>query len=96
MKEFVYEVLDSTNDETFYVLGLFKTAEEAISEIKKEALKNQAISEYQEEFETISVHKRKFGWGDSDKIVFSIHRERVIDEVADEWVWKTTATKLER
>ena len=91
----VYEVVDYTNDETYYPLGIFPTFEEALSETKSSEKPYRPISFYDpEEFEIIKIMKRKFGFSENGVCVYELQRNETIEEENDyNSVWKTTLEK---
>lgn len=74
--EHVYEIVDSSNDEMYFPLGIFLTQSSAIKAIKEYVDKKEMISENAEEYEIIKVYKRKIGFSwDQGECVYTIERE---------------------
>ena len=76
----VFEIIDQTDDEIYYPLGIFTTLDEA-----KDAIKNipsdERLSEFNDsDFEKIHIQERKFGWSDNGKTVFMLERHLIFDE----------------
>lgn len=84
----VFEVIDQTNEEMFYPLGIFPTlkeAKEAVLNIKKD----ERISFYSEDYyEKIEIKEREMGWTEEGKTVFILECEEVYDEKDDEFYWE--------
>jgi hypothetical protein len=90
----IYEIVDNTDDEIYYPLGLFPTFELARSSIEQ-ADPEQPISEYasDSDYEEISIFEREFGWTEHGRKVYKIERERVYDDKEDDFFWKVTKTE---
>ena len=87
----IYEVIDSTNDEMYFTLGIFVS----LDDLKDRLItfdKNSAISDSgpNEDVEVIEVKERKIGWGEHGKTVFTITREYEYCEKDDSDSWKIT------
>lgn len=95
MSEYVYEVVDYTNEEMYYPLGVFLDYEQA----KKELLETpdgKAISEWCDDCENVCIYKRKIGFSGQGKKVFEIYREEVYHEDKDEYILETkTVNEME-
>ena len=90
MKE-VFEVRDTTNDEMYFPMGLFKTIEEIELLIEKVERSGEALTEYgaeEGECEEITVVSRQFGWSEYSTTVLTINREQYYDDAADEYKWR--------
>ena len=81
-KQLIYEVLDTSSDETYYPLGVFNSFEEAKAAI--ENCGDEKISEYAEDYEEIKIIQRFIGWNNSQKEVFVQNREIYFNEKLDE------------
>ena len=93
--ETIFEVIDRTDDEMYYPLGIFLTLEAA----KKEIIdypKDERISEFsQEEFEEIAIIERKIGWSGNGETVFTLERNEYYSDDDDEFYWETTYKEKE-
>jgi len=81
----IYEIRDETVGDRYYSLGLFETldaAKQAILEIPADC----RISDTDDDYEKICVYERKIGWGDSEKLVFAVLRERDMESDDDVWI----------
>lgn len=81
----IYEIRDETDGDRYYSLGLFETldaAKQAILEIPSDC----RISDTDDDYEKICVYERKIGWGDSEKLVFAVLRERDMESDDDVWI----------
>ena len=87
--KYVYEVVETTNDDIYHTIGLFDDVKFCI-ELITSACPHSPISGHYDDFETIEVRKRVFNdWGDNDECVFSVKREPVYIEEINETLWKT-------
>jgi len=85
----VYEIVDYTDDEKYFTLGIFETAEQALDEIDKAERRDSPISEFCDgEYEEIQVLKRKIGWSQHGTTIKTIKRQEFYDEDKDEYYWK--------
>jgi len=83
----IYEVVDSTDEEMYFLLGIFNTKEE----INIDENASEQITEHggMSGYETIQIRERRYGWSGDDYVVIrEIKREQVIDEDSDELVWR--------
>lgn len=88
-QEAVYEVVDYTDNEMYYPLGIFPTLDSANEYIEIGEKDDRAISWHQgEEYEEIVIIKRKFGWSGNGKEVGRIRREEYYDEKTDKYLWR--------
>lgn len=92
-KEYVFEVVDSSDDCMYHTLGVFKTLEEVksslilIDEAKEAATETGREGE---DTESVSVYRRTLGgWYDLGTLVLEIYRERRYSEEEDEYFWQT-------
>jgi len=85
----VFEVVDYTDDEKYYTLGIFKTIEQAEHEIETNLQDDCAFSEFcYGEYEEIQILKRKIGWSQHGKPVKTIKRKEFYDEDNDKFYWE--------
>lgn len=88
-QEAVFEVVDYTNDEMYFPLGIFPTLTSASEYIERAEEKDRAISWHQEqEYEEVVIIKRKFGWTENGSEVLRIKREEYYNEETDEYLWR--------
>ena len=85
----VYEVIDTSTDEYYQILGLFLSFDEAKAKITELDVSHDSISFHAEDadYEKIEIVERFLGWGERKKTVFTIERERVVNNEIDEFVW---------
>ena len=85
----VYEVIDTSTDEYYQILGLFLSFDEAKAKITQLDVSHDSISFHAEDadYEKIEIVERFLGWGDRKKTVFTLERERVVNNEIDEFVW---------
>ncbi len=85
----VYEVIDTSTDEYYQILGLFLSFDEAKAKITELDVSHDSISFHAEDadYEKIEIVERFLGWGEKKKTVFTIERERVVNNEIDEFVW---------
>jgi len=90
--ESVFEVIDSTNDEMYFTLGIFQTLEAAKNDVLKVAKTSDPITEYgcDGDYEEVTIEERKIGWTGRGNVVFTINRENKYDDEVDDNNWVTT------
>lgn len=90
----VFEVVDSSNEETYWTLGIWPTLQEALSALDVENPEDVGCNEADEydEHRTIEVRERKIGWGGSGKRVAKVEWKATWDEAADEYKWARVQT----
>lgn len=87
----IYEIVDYTNDEMYYSLGVFPDLDTAIKAIDNKNL--YELDEFDSRdcgFFTVEIRERAIGWSGNGKAVFSRSWSEVYDEKADEYQWKIT------
>ena len=91
--ETVFEVNDTSNEETYYPMGIFLTLEEAKAEVITLAESDGNVTDYgcDDGHEQLSIIERKIGWSGSGKTVFTINRENKYSEDLDTDNWVITA-----
>lgn len=91
-ESYVFEVIDATDDEMYYPLGVFLSQKEAVAAIKKSEDEDNPISMWagmsDSDNETIKVRKRKVGWSEGGDCVLTINRKIHYDEENDKYVWR--------
>jgi hypothetical protein len=92
MRKFVYEVVDATDDERYYPLGIFLSQKEAVRAVQSLSRTDKAISwivdESDNNCERIEIRKREIGWSEHGVTVQTIERSEYYDEENDEYKWK--------
>lgn len=92
-QEYIYEVVDTTNSEAYYQLGVFLSFEEAKEELLKASKdKESSITEFgtDGDYEEVKIKKRKIGWSDFGVPVFTVCRECRHCEDDDQYYWVVT------
>lgn len=100
MSEKIYEVIDATNDEMYFPLGIFSTLEQAKAAVlKQDEDRESAITEYgsEGEYETVKVLERELNMinGNHGKQVFELSRRCVYIEETDSNLWETVSDERE-
>jgi hypothetical protein len=90
----VFEVVDSSNEETYWTLGIWPTLQEALAALDVENPEDVGCNEADEydEHRTIEVRERKIGWGGSGRRVAKVEWKATWDEPADEYKWARVQT----
>lgn len=86
----LYEIIDTSSDEGYFILGLFDSFESAKAELDKRLEnKNESITDFGDcmDYEKIEIVERSLGWNNHRKTVFYIERQRVLVESIDDYVW---------
>lgn len=81
----VFELVDCTNDETYFPMGLFLSLEEALEQVRDRC---EPPTDDPEEFVRMEVRERqigKFRWWDNGKTVAKIQWVQDYIEIKDEW-----------
>lgn len=86
--------MDSSNEETYWTLGIWPTLQEALSALDVENPEDFGCNEADEydEHRTIEVRERKIGWGGSGKRVAKVEWKATWDEPSDEYKWARIQT----
>ena len=87
----IYEIVDSTSDENYFVCGLFGTMKEAIDQLKGITDPTDITPSEPEDYCLIEIRERKMGWDDSTgrKIFNKVFRQ-TYDVKNDEYKWTAT------
>lgn len=95
--ECIYEVIDQTDDEMYYPIGMFLSAEEAEAKVRMHDEDNTPVSDSGAcgEYETIVIRERKIGWEDGGTVLKVFERECRTNE-DDECCWSVTYVNGER
>lgn len=83
----VYELVDCTNDESYFPMGLFLSLEDALAQLKD---REEPPTDDPEEFVRMEVRERQIGklrWWDNGETVATIQWIQDYIEAEDEWVW---------
>ena len=81
----LYEVRDETDSNIYHSLGLFESLEAAKEKIC-ETTSDCRVTNTDDDYEKICVYEREMGWGDSEKLVFSVRREINMESDDDVWI----------
>lgn len=85
----VYEIVDYTDEDRYYPLGVFASMGDVIEALEKVESEYRPISPWQdEEFETIVVREREMGWSDNGREVMRIDRGDYFNEDNNQYLWK--------
>ena len=90
----VFELVDCTNDETYFPMGLFLSLEDALAQVKD---RKKPPTDDPEEFVRMEVRERQIGklrWWDNGNTVATIQWIQDYIETKDEWVWHTPTISL--
>lgn len=81
----VYEMVDTTEDETYFTLGIWDTLDEAIAALDscKSPTDLDVLSCY-DEYVCVEIRERKLGWCSNGKTVYTREWDRVWDEDEDD------------
>ncbi len=85
MEQKIYEVIDTSDDDMYFPLGIFldfDSAKKAIEDFGEDQISDRA-----EEYEEIKIMERKVGWDDNGKEVFVQNRESYEDKDG-ETLWR--------
>lgn len=90
----VFEAVDSSNEETYWTLGIWLTLQEALAALSVDNPEDVGCNEADEydEHRTIEVRERKIGWCGSGKRVAKVEWIATWDEPADEYKWARVQT----
>lgn len=90
-KQYIYEATDSTNDERYWTLGLWLSADEAINAIRL------CTPSQLDEFSSrdsghfcVTINRRVIGFGDSGTTVYQFDWLEMYNESKDEYEWILT------
>ena len=88
MNDSVFELCDTTSDEMYFPLGVFKTLDDVEKAITLASDKGHSISEFAEDYEILEVRERKYGWSGSGSLRLKVEREIYYNEDTDEYLWR--------
>jgi len=84
----IFEIIDRTMGDRYYLLGLFLEFEDAKEEIE-EWPEDERISRFSdEEYERIEIVERKLGWSGDGNIVFTLERRGAYDQKKVGYYWR--------
>lgn len=85
----VFEIVDATDDEQYFVCGIFLTLEAAIAALD-ECKDPDEIGDNgcYEEYFNVEIRERRIGWGSIGKMVYERMWVQEYDEAKDEYSWK--------
>ena len=84
----IYEIVDRTNDEIYFTLGIFLSLEEAIINVESTMPDEWGTDGCIDDYATIEIRERNIGWtGSVSNVVLSIEWENQYQEDTDENKW---------
>jgi hypothetical protein len=88
----MFEIVDTTSDDMYFHLAFYANIETAINELNKRLDKDCNITDSAdyEDHEKIEIREYPIGWNSDYKTVYKVERNKVYEEDADDYVWKTT------
>lgn len=88
----VFEVVDSTDDENYFTLGIFISLAEAMREVETCVEPDDLGGDHgdHEEYCVVEIRERKIGWGGIGRKVAEYEWKSTYDEAADEYGWIRT------
>lgn len=87
----VFEAVDSTNEETYWTLGVWFTLEDALAAFADcQDPGDFGCQDHAEHDDlcVVKIRERPFGWGGSGKPRATLRWENTYDEAADEFKWR--------
>ena len=93
----VYEIIDRSNEEMYFTIGLFATLEAAIAEVEKQGV--SIIDELGDDEASVEIAEREIGkaeWSGTGKVVWSRRWVRDWDEEDEDLEWKIHPITTER
>lgn len=93
----VFEVIDSSNDEMYFTLGIYMNlmdAKAAVKDFCSDTSSNATDYGCDGAYEEISVEERKIGWTGRGEVVYKINRENIYNQETGEDFWVNTETQL--
>lgn len=88
----VFEVVDATDDENYFTLGIFLSLAEAVREVETCDEPDDLGGDHgdHEEYCVVEIRERKIGWGGIGRKAAEYRWESKYDETADEYGWIRT------
>ena len=90
----VFELVDCTDEETYYTMGIFLTLQDALDQVKD---CDQPPTDAAEDFARLEVRERKIGklnWSGTGEKVAEVTWVHDYIESRDEWVWHKPSISL--
>ena len=88
-KQSAFELVDRTDEEMYYPLGIFLTLKDAVDAVEQQAepwqLSEQA---YDGDYVRLEIRERQVGLSQHGEVVWSRSWENIYDEARDECSWK--------
>jgi hypothetical protein len=87
----VYEIVDASNDETYWPLGMFLTLDDAVLAIDTDYLESGSPlheDRFDSEYITIEIRERAIGLSRNEKVVWSRSWSQQYSVDTDEYVWE--------
>lgn len=94
----VFEVIDSSNDEMYWTLGIYTDLPEAIGAVRDLCSDTSSnVTDYgcDGAYEEISIEKREIGWTGRGETVYTLSREKMYNQETGEDFWVNTETQPE-
>ena len=89
MSDYVYEIVDSTDDERYWTLGIFASLADALAAMN--GITPDDLPGDHEEYEgacRVEIRERAMGWGDKGKCVQDYEWRDKYNEDADVYEWQ--------
>ena len=85
----IFEVVDATDDETYFTLGVFATLDDAKREVESCDEPDDLGGDHgdHEEHCVVEIRERKIGWGGIGREVARYEWKSTYDEATDEFKW---------
>lgn len=93
----VFEVVDATDDEQYFPVGIFATLAEAEKELAacKDPSDVGTPLDY-DDFFAVEIRERKLGWHDHWTVAKRVEWKQTYDEAADEYRWEILSPNVQR
>ena len=87
----LFEIVDTTNDEVYYILAVYDDLETAKSELLSRDDKDSAVTDggNDGDFEIIEIREHEIGWGLGYKTIIKLTREKNYVEEIDKYQWES-------
>jgi len=84
----VFEIVDNTNDEQYWTLGIFPTIGDAMAALDDCSPDDMPEDHYEYEgFCRVEIRERKYGWGGTGKSILTREWTSEYNEAADDYEW---------
>lgn len=88
----LYEVIDRTDEDVYYPLGLFLSLEEALSAIEDAREPDNIVSnDWELDYVVVEIRERRLGWREPGRTVYTHTWQRIYDRQEGETggqVWR--------